>query len=117
MKFIIDAQLPISLSNFLKLRGHDSIHTLELPDKNKTKDNYITSISIEEKRIVVTKDNDFLESFLIHGQPPKLILVRTGNVGNTDLKAIFEKHLEKILSLMEVNSLIEITKTEIVLHV
>ena len=45
MKFIIDAQLPISLSNLLKSRGHDSIHTLELPDKNKTKDNYITNIS------------------------------------------------------------------------
>lgn len=75
MKFIIDAQLPISLSNLLKSRGYDSIHTLELPDKNKTKDNYITSFSIKEKRIVVTKDNDFLESFLIHGQPQKLILV------------------------------------------
>ena len=64
MKFLVDAQLPISLSDFLKSRGHASIHTLELPDKNKTKDNYILSISVEEKRIVVTKDNDFLESFL-----------------------------------------------------
>ena len=59
MKFIIDAQLPISFSNHLKLRGQDSIYTLELPDKNKTKDNYITNISISEKRVVVTKDNDF----------------------------------------------------------
>ena len=117
MKFIIDAQLPISLSNMLKSRGHDSIHTLELPDKNKTKDNYITRISIEEKRIVVTKDNDFLESFLIHGQPQKLILVRTGNIGNTEMKALFNKHLERISGLMEENSLIEITKTEIVIHV
>ena len=117
MKFIVDAQLPISLSNLLKSKGYDSIHTLELPDKNKTKDNYITSISIEEERIVVTKDNDFLESFLIHGRPRKLILIRTGNIGNNELKNLFDKQLERISSLMMENSLIEITKTEIVIHV
>jgi predicted nuclease of predicted toxin-antitoxin system len=116
MKFIIDAQLPISLSNLLNSRGHDSIHTLEQPDKNKTKDNYITNFSIEEKRIVVIKDNDFLESFLIHGRPQKLILVRTGNIGNIELNALIDVHLERISSLMEENSLIEITKTEIVIH-
>ncbi|GEM_PF-4891889 len=32
------------------------------------------------------------------------------------LKAIFDQHLEKISYLMEVNSLIEITRTEIVVH-
>jgi len=117
MKFIIDAQLPISLSNLLKSRGHDSIHTLDLPNKNKSKDYFITSISIKENRIVVTKDNDFLESYLIHGEPQKLILVRTGNVSNAELKAIFDKHLDKIASLIEENSLIEITKSEIVIHV
>lgn len=117
MKFIVDAQLPISLSNLFKSKGHDSIHTLELPDKNKTKDNFITSISIEEKRIVVTKDNDFLESYLINGRPQKLILVKTGNVANSELIAIFNNHLERITNIMEGNSLIEITKTEIVIHV
>ena len=116
MKFIIDAQLPLSLSNYLKLKGHDSIHTLDLPSQNRTKDYSIISLSIKEKRIVITKDNDFLESFLIHGQPQKLILIRTGNVSNAELQAIFDKHLDKILSLMEENSLIEITKNEMVVH-
>lgn len=117
MKFIVDAQLPLSLSNLLKSRGHDSIHTLDLPTKNKSKDYFITSISINENRIVITKDSDFLESFLIHGKPQKLILVRTGNVGNAELKAIFDKHLDRIINIMEENSLIEITKNEIVVHV
>ena len=76
MIFIIDSQFPISLSNHLKSREHDSIHTLDLPDKNKSKDNFTTSISFKQKRIVVTKDNDFLESYLIHGEPQKLILVK-----------------------------------------
>jgi len=117
MKFIVDAQLPISLSNLLKSRGYDSIHTIELPEKNRTSDNYIIGISTEENRVVVTKDNDFLESFLINGRPQKLILIRTGNIGNPELMAIFDSHLERISQIMEENSLIEINKTEIVIHV
>jgi len=39
-----------------------------------------------------------------------------GNVGNIELKALFDRHLERISGLMEENSLIEITKTEIVIH-
>ena len=39
MKFILDAQLPKKLSDFLIWKGYDAIHTLDLPLKNKTKDN------------------------------------------------------------------------------
>ena len=39
MRFLIDAQLPKSLADFLSQKGHESIHTLELPDKNRTTDN------------------------------------------------------------------------------
>ena len=35
LRFIIDAQLPKTLSDFLKDNGHNSIHTPELPDKIK----------------------------------------------------------------------------------
>lgn len=62
MKFIVDAQLPKSLFDFLKQKGFDSIHTLELPDKNKTKDGQIAQLANEEGRIVVSKDTDFLVS-------------------------------------------------------
>ena len=41
MKFIVDAQLPKSLADFLIYKGFDALHTLDLPAKNKSKDNYI----------------------------------------------------------------------------
>ena len=66
--------------------------------------------------LVKLKSERNIESYLINSLPKKLILVRTGNVSNTDLIAIFKQHLEKISYLMEVNSLIEITKFEIVVH-
>jgi predicted nuclease of predicted toxin-antitoxin system len=69
VKFLIDAQLPKLLSDFLKEAGFDSIHTLELPNENDSSDNELLKIRIEENRIVVTKDSDFLESFIVNNLP------------------------------------------------
>jgi predicted nuclease of predicted toxin-antitoxin system len=116
VKFIVDAQLPKSLSDFLCSKGYDSIHTLDLPEKNKTVDDYINGLSIKENRVVISKDADFLESFLLKKIPPKLLLVKTGNITNASLLQIFEQHLTYITDSLLANSLIEITKTEIIIH-
>jgi predicted nuclease of predicted toxin-antitoxin system len=116
VKFIVDAQLPKSLSDFFNRKGHDSIHTLELPDKNQTKDNFIKKLSIIEERVVVTKDIDFLESFLIKFEPKKLILIKTGNIHNTQLLKIFSSNFELIIKMIERSNLVEISKTDIAEH-
>lgn len=46
MKFLVDAQLPRSLAAFLRQRGFDAVHTLELPNKNLTNDLEINQISL-----------------------------------------------------------------------
>ena len=116
MKFIVDAQLPKSLSDFLNYRGYDCIHTLELPDKNRTKDRFINLLAKQETRTVISKDNDFLEMFMLFQQPEKLILIKTGNIQNSELIKIFDKHLERIIQLLKNNSLIEVNKNEIIVH-
>ena len=116
MKFIVDAQLPKTLSDFLRSRGLDSVHTLELPHKNKTHDGFITQLATDEQRIVITKDADFLESHVLRREPPKLLLIKTGNIRNDELLSLFEKHIELIIELFSTHSLIEVTKTEIVVH-
>ncbi|WP_245602690.1 DUF5615 family PIN-like protein [Gloeothece verrucosa] len=58
MKFLVDAQLPVSLARFLEASGYDTIHTQDLPQQNSTSDTQINDISIEQKRIVITKDSD-----------------------------------------------------------
>ncbi len=65
MKFLVDAQLPVRLARFLQNAGHDAIHTRDLPDHNATPDAVINFISIQEQRIVITKDSDFVQSFLL----------------------------------------------------
>ena len=116
MKFIVDAQLPKSLSDLLNYKGFDSIHTLDLPNGNSTSDKIITEIAFKEKRIVITEDNDFLESFIINSKPEKLIVVRTGNIPNPHLLIIFDKNLELIKSMISRSNLIEITRSEIAEH-
>jgi len=116
MKFIVDAQLPKVLSDFIKSKGIDSVHTLELPDKNRTQDGYITQLAIDEEFIVITKDADFLESYVLRKGPPKLLLIRTGNIRNSELIDLFDKHIELITRLFLKHSLIEVSKTEIVVH-
>ena len=98
MKFIVDAQLPKALSDFIKSKGIDSIHTLELPDKNKTQDGYITQLATEKHFIDITKDADFLESYVLRKEPPKLLLIKTGNIRNSELINLFEKHIELIVN-------------------
>ncbi|MCD4663949.1 MAG: DUF5615 family PIN-like protein [Bacteroidales bacterium] len=116
MKFIIDAQLPKSLSDFLNRKDFDSIHTLELPNKNKTKDHQIIEQAIEEERIVISKDNDFLDSFLIKSEPPKLIMVKTDNIPNKELIQIFDKNLDTIIEMITKSNLVEISKNDIAEH-
>lgn len=117
MKFLVDAQLPLSLSNFLRELGYNSIHTLDLPLKNLSPDFVIIKCSKEEKRILITKDNDFLESFLLKAEPEKLIIVRTGNIRNAELLTIFRTNMNKIIELLGQGNLVEITIEDIVLHV
>lgn len=105
--------MPKSLSDFLNLKGYDSIHTLELPDKNRTKDNQIIEIARKEDRIVISKDNDFLNSYLIKSEPSKFIMVKTGNIPNKELIKIFNRNLDKIIEMISKSNLIEISKTDI----
>ena len=116
MKFIVDAQLPKSLSDFLIGKGLDSIHTLDLPNKNKTKDGQIAKLANDEDRIVITKDVDFLESFIVKAEPKKLIIVKTGNISNFELLTVFKDNLPMLLKMISRSNLLEISRTEIVEH-
>ena len=77
MKFLVDAQLPRRFANWLNEAGHDALHTLDLPQKNLIPDNELIARVMQEARIVISKDTDFVQSFLVKGEPP-LLLISTG---------------------------------------
>ena len=79
MRFLVDAHLPRSLCAVLARQGHDAIHTLDLPKGNATKDRIINQVSLDDQRVVISKDADFFYSHVLQGRPWKLVLVKTGN--------------------------------------
>ncbi|MFC2126066.1 DUF5615 family PIN-like protein [Bacteroidota bacterium] len=111
MKLIIDAQLPPSLADYFK--GHDIKHTSDLPEGNKTKDQTINALTIQEKRILITKDSDFYYSYLSNKKPYKLILVKLGNIRIVDLKKYFKTNAGKISDLINENSFLILEKDRI----
>ncbi|MGI8501218.1 MAG: DUF5615 family PIN-like protein [Hassallia sp.] len=116
MKFLVDAQLPVRLARFLQASGYDTIHTRDLPQQNATLDNEINAISIQQSRILITKDSDFVNSFLTLGQPYKLLLIATGNINNSELEALFSANLQSVIELFNQHSYIEISRNAIIVH-
>lgn len=116
MNFLVDAQLPRRLARRLQEAGHDVVHTLDLPTGNRTTDTEINALSFRESRIVITKDADFVNSFLLIGQPYKLLVVSTGNITNTALEALFVPNIPAIVAALQTNSYIELTHTTLIIH-
>ncbi len=116
MKFLVDAQLPGRLAMLLRQAGFDALHTLDLSLGNRTPDTIINLISVNEQRIVVTKDSDFVDSFVLSQQPWKLLLVSTGNLRNSELEALLLANLEKIISGFATFDFIEINQTNLIFH-
>ncbi len=106
MKFLIDAQLPPVLKFVFHARGFHAIHTLDLPEANDTKDIDICALAIKENYVVVTKDKDFYNSFLLKQQPQKLVLVRTGNIRIKDLKRLFDKNFDILITSLTHKNLV-----------
>jgi predicted nuclease of predicted toxin-antitoxin system len=113
VRFIVDAQLPYTLCALLRWKGLDCIHTDDLPEKEKTTDEEIRQISVSDNRIVITKDSDFLDSHLVKGVPPKLLMVATGNIVNKKLLEIFDKNISEILTHFQSHKLVELDNFDI----
>jgi len=101
MKFLIDAQLPQIISDWLIEANFDSIHALQLPHKNHSQDSEICKIADDQNRIIVTKDSDFLDSNIIKGSPELLLIINTGNVKNRELMSYYEITLRKSLNYLK----------------
>jgi predicted nuclease of predicted toxin-antitoxin system len=113
VKFLIAAQLPARLARHLSSAGHDAIHTVDLPEGNRTTDTAICRMADAEGRIVMSKDRDFRDSHLLRRSPAQLLIVSTGNITNTDLLALFDQHLETIIAAFDNARLVELTATDL----
>lgn len=110
MRFIVDAQLPRRLAKWLRGKGYDTVHTLDLPEKNQTDDDIINSISMSESRIVISKDSDFYDRFFDRLEPHKLLFLTTGNIRNDDLIDLFERNFDQIILELARANVVELSR-------
>ena len=114
MKFLVDAQLPRRLKTWLVGHGYDAVHTLDLPDKNRSTDDSINELSMSQKRVVISKDSDFYNRFFQKLEPYKLIYLTTGNISTDELIGIFERNFDLILAEIQFGNVVEVSQTAII---
>jgi len=116
MDFLIDVNLPISLSKFLDRQGGcTAVHVNQILQKWFSSDAEICNYADKNNLIVISNDADFKNSHFINKTPRKIIRVILGNISNSDLISLFTKNLPFILSLSsKANFYIEIGDGQII---
>ncbi len=113
MRFLVDAQLPYLLSEWIREKGLEAIHTEDLPNKDETEDEEIRVLSVQSDYIVITKDLDFYDSHLLRNSPRKLLIITTGNIKNHQLLNLFRRNFQEIVNQFEYYNLIEMSREEL----
>ncbi|AEI47410.1 DUF5615 family PIN-like protein [Runella slithyformis] len=101
MKFICDVHISYKLVRFLTTKGLEACHVNSLENKWYTKDGEICRFADANDLIVITKDEDFRNSFFLQRTPRKLIRILLGNISNASLISLFDKYLSLIQELGE----------------
>ncbi|GAB3177083.1 DUF5615 family PIN-like protein [Telluribacter humicola] len=93
--------MPPVLATFLRRKGFDATHTTDYPQAQYLADQEIRQIATEEGRVIVTKDDDFLDYYWAKGAPPKVLKLSIGNIRNNDLIDLLEANLQTINKLFQ----------------
>lgn len=96
MKFLCDVHIAIKLAKHFNKLGFECIHINTILDKWFTTDSAIAKYSDANDFILVTKDFDFKNSFLVNKTPKKLIKINLGNISNERLIEIFNRFISEI---------------------
>ncbi len=89
---------------------------MDLPHGNRTTDTEINRLSELVSRVVVTKDADFVNSFIIACRPYKLLLVPTENITNAELEALFMTHAPGIAAVFMTHTFTELHRNSLIIH-
>lgn len=88
--------------------GHDALHTLDLPLGNRTPDEALIQQADQEGRVLVTKDDDFVQHRLVRSRPRLLWLVAAGNIDNRALETLVRGALPQIERAFETDGFVEL---------
>jgi predicted nuclease of predicted toxin-antitoxin system len=113
VKFLVDASLPPSLSQWLAGRGHDAVHVVEVGIE-RAADELVLARAMREQRVLVTADLDFPRLMALAGAGGGgLILFRGGNYSGAQTLQLLQRTLETLLPEEIENSVVVVEETRI----
>ena len=89
MNFLVDAQLPPALARWIVGRGHQATHVFELGLQT-ADDPVVWERARKENAVIISKDQDFVDRWLLSERPVALVWIRKGNCSNRALLAWLE---------------------------
>ena len=95
MKLLFDQNISYKLIEKLKDLFPNSEH-VKLLGLESANDFEIWKYAQENDFTIVTQDSDFNERSLLHGYPPKILWLRTGNTKTENIKNSLTKHHKAI---------------------
>jgi len=75
-----------------------------------------TCLLVIGRQIIVTKDADFVQSFLVTGRPSRLLLISTGNIANSELERLMRAHFGRIVQASTQHRFVELGRDALVIH-
>jgi predicted nuclease of predicted toxin-antitoxin system len=116
MKFLMMLNFhDVSLTSYAR-QDLKQLHTLDLPEGNRTTDQALITFSLTQHCVAVTKDSDFVETFLLRHEPWKLLLVSTGNIDNDELLRLFHLNIDQLTESFKTFDFIELNRTSKICH-
>jgi predicted nuclease of predicted toxin-antitoxin system len=116
VNFLVDAHLPRRVAAWLAAAGCDAVHTLDLPNQNRTTEQQLLDLADREQRVIVTKDADFVDSHLLNSRPAKLLLISTGNISNRELQALMIPLIPDIIREFQTQVFLELDRSGLVVR-
>ncbi len=100
MRFLVDAQLPPALAQWLRKAGHEAqaVREIGLRDAD---DTTIWNYARQNDCVIVTKDEDFARRTQVTTGKPDVVWLRIGNTSNAALRAWLVPQTPKIINLLQ----------------
>jgi predicted nuclease of predicted toxin-antitoxin system len=100
MKLLFDQNISHRILRLLPVQFKNSTH-VKSENLINFPDNLIWEYAKKHDYVIVTQDSDFNELNSLHGFPPKIIWIRTGNLRTTAILNILVDHYSEIEKFVE----------------
>lgn len=100
MKILLDENISLRIEKYLNIDLDKIIHVANISN-SRLNDYEIWNYAKLNDCIILTHDSDFVDLVTLRGFHPKIIWLRTGDIGKLDLATIINENMYKITSFYD----------------